>query len=703
MDIINTSSTGDETETYKYKRIDLASDAIRLVYLARGYRTDPIECRLFETWLHEIEGVPYEALSYHWGGSDRDAEIILDGCKAKVTNNLHQALLHLRLEDRDRILWVDAICIDQDDEKERGHQVGQMRSVYKNAEQVVVWLGPSTDDIDLLVDRMNEMREYLIFSIEDSEISLAVWEKFWRAKDLSHRYRAALEDLFSRRWFRRVWVIQEVASARAAVVVCGRRSIPTETFVQVPSMANIKPKKHIQAVLDVMPGPLRKKSWWDGKRDLHTLMVKFVASEATDQRDKIYALLGISSDAFDNSAFPPNYEKSFADLLRDTARFLIFGTVSGATEYKLPAITMTELIQDIGRVRRDAAQWAVEKLDPASLSQFLKYIKLGSEDERFLWKLTAGLSDARLADSAPILLQTFGVPDGLTWLGNLIVRGGVSVLDILIDHGRVFAEEEMYLFIRMAMDQKSNTLRLLLSRLKRPVDGSVLKSAGESGDPLIIGVVLDHYYGGSRPAAPDDPGFQNEYNAMSRLLQSHYLKRGGINVNVEMFVEAVRQGYDGIPKLLLPSYHAPTVNALLKKAIDDKDFAVVEFVLSHSRYPVIKDVLLQAIETGRCDIFTTLLARREVLGLTDLADLVRAVAEYQRMPTVRGPMVRLLLRCVGAASHALVWDIALKNALSTGDAGLLSILEDLKSKDGNIQRPERGSESQERVDWWDSD
>jgi len=51
--------------TYKYKHTDLATDAIRLVYLGRGCFTDPVECRLFETWLHEVEGVPYEALSYH--------------------------------------------------------------------------------------------------------------------------------------------------------------------------------------------------------------------------------------------------------------------------------------------------------------------------------------------------------------------------------------------------------------------------------------------------------------------------------------------------------------------------------------------------------------------------------------------------------------------------------------------------------------
>lgn len=56
-------------------------------YLNKGYYTEPIECKLFQTWLHQVGdlGVPYEALSYHWSRSDKDAEITLDGCQLKIT------------------------------------------------------------------------------------------------------------------------------------------------------------------------------------------------------------------------------------------------------------------------------------------------------------------------------------------------------------------------------------------------------------------------------------------------------------------------------------------------------------------------------------------------------------------------------------------------------------------------------------------
>lgn len=99
--------------TYKYTRIDLATDAIRLVRLLRGDQSQPIECEIFETYLHQVEGVPYEALSYVWGAKQSANPIWLHGRQFELTENLYEALVHLRRRDEDRLLWIDAICIDQ--------------------------------------------------------------------------------------------------------------------------------------------------------------------------------------------------------------------------------------------------------------------------------------------------------------------------------------------------------------------------------------------------------------------------------------------------------------------------------------------------------------------------------------------------------------------------------------------------------------
>lgn len=99
--------------SYRYKRLDLASDAIRLVRIFKGGEYQPIECEIFETYLNQVEGVPYEALSYVWGNKKARDKIRVDGCRFPVTENLYEALSNLRLPREDRLLWVDAMCIDQ--------------------------------------------------------------------------------------------------------------------------------------------------------------------------------------------------------------------------------------------------------------------------------------------------------------------------------------------------------------------------------------------------------------------------------------------------------------------------------------------------------------------------------------------------------------------------------------------------------------
>ena len=112
---------------YTHTRIDLATDAIRLVILLRGVRPQPIKCEIFETYLHAVEGVPYEALSYVWGARQSADQIWVNDCPFDVTENLHEALTHLRRPDEDRVLWVDAICIDQRHEAVGDHGLNPIK------------------------------------------------------------------------------------------------------------------------------------------------------------------------------------------------------------------------------------------------------------------------------------------------------------------------------------------------------------------------------------------------------------------------------------------------------------------------------------------------------------------------------------------------------------------------------------------------
>jgi hypothetical protein len=71
-----------------------------------------------------------------------------------------------------------------------------------------------------------------------------------------------------------------------------------------------------------MPGRLREETWWSENRDLYNLLLKFSESKASDPRDKVYVLLGISSDACDTNSLRPDYTKGLQEVIRDTSLFL---------------------------------------------------------------------------------------------------------------------------------------------------------------------------------------------------------------------------------------------------------------------------------------------------------------------------------------------------------------------------------------------
>ncbi|KAK4161406.1 heterokaryon incompatibility protein-domain-containing protein [Cladorrhinum sp. PSN259] len=323
---------------YEYSPIDLSTDAIRLIRLYRGYEDNHVRCEIFQTFLHKIEGVPYEALSYTWGSEDEYAEITVSDRKMTIRKNLYMALRHLMKPDEDQILWVDAICIDQKNDNEKGHQVGYMSQIYDKAEQVHIWLGPATENAELLMDLMIQLDKRVIERSDYRRDSPEAWFKEWpclledmgvrdlNSDDQMKQLRDVLGDFLGNPWFQRVWIIQEVFNAKRAVIRCGRNTISTRTFVLIPWLMQVEIDSHIQAVLDIMPGYLRTTSWWRDKPSLRTLLVKFHESKATDRRDKIYALVGISSDTASRSILKQDaYRLTWGEVVQGTLQYLLFG------------------------------------------------------------------------------------------------------------------------------------------------------------------------------------------------------------------------------------------------------------------------------------------------------------------------------------------------------------------------------------------
>ncbi|KAH6716510.1 heterokaryon incompatibility protein-domain-containing protein [Leptodontidium sp. MPI-SDFR-AT-0119] len=262
---------------FEYKPISLEGPAFRLL-------------RLFESKIPSSEDISnYAALSYTWGSTSRPCDLIINHRKMTV-KNVYLALRDLRYREKDRVLWVDALSINQSDKNEQGQQVQQMGSIYSKAERVIIWLGEATYATDYVMNYMKQLEEESAKHHSDDQHRQEISHKQWVDTWLAGPSVEGLQSLLHRNWFKRVWVIQEAGNARAADIVCGSKSVSASIFALMPSLLEITPDLHCQSIMDIMPGSPRDSSWWAKKRDLYTMLGKFRNSEATDPRDKIYAL-----------------------------------------------------------------------------------------------------------------------------------------------------------------------------------------------------------------------------------------------------------------------------------------------------------------------------------------------------------------------------------------------------------------------------
>jgi hypothetical protein len=360
--------------TYPYSRLDLAKNSIRLLTIQGGGPFGDVICRLFESYPDQDRGPAFQALSYHWGDVEHDPHpdafmprVLVDGCQVKMTESLYAALRQIRHLDHDVTLWVDAICINQEDPEEKGHQVSYMRDVYKGAEEVLIWLGPGNGDTDSLLESISWIDAKATET--QSGGNAEDWATLCR-RSLTQRPRGlvldggsreaqALAELLARPWFTRIWVLQEVANAKTARILCGSQSCPARTFALMPSLLGLRVAEHTQAVLDIMPR-IRKNTWWSSSpsRSLHSLLQKFAESQSSVPRDKVYALLGMSEDACDSSRFYPCYKKPDSEVSRDTASFLLFGEMLDSN-YSLPTFGFTDLFVPGSQLAQTTLRWAL--------------------------------------------------------------------------------------------------------------------------------------------------------------------------------------------------------------------------------------------------------------------------------------------------------------------------------------------------------
>jgi len=280
-----------------------------------------ISCSLLHQSIKESQD--YEALSYTWGTDKAIAPILVDSGVLFVRYNLYWALRSLRLPTKRRLLWVDALCINQADATERNNQVSQMADIYSGAKEVFVWLGEGNEYTDRGMDFLGEISAYaksiadrVLKEESDRHQMYKEWIDLFHSAHARHdsdECFAGIAAVFLRDWWTRVWTVQEITLARAAKVQVGKKSLPWECFeifsnlctvYAVHTSGQVRPEwsgkyrmfqyyaPHIFIKADKIR--VMRMKWLANIEIPLSLMVQYTLSRfATDPRDKIYAILGL--------------------------------------------------------------------------------------------------------------------------------------------------------------------------------------------------------------------------------------------------------------------------------------------------------------------------------------------------------------------------------------------------------------------------
>ena len=187
----------------------LPEGRIRLLHIEAGSGDQPILCWLSREVLAELPS--YEALSYTWGEPEKNRVIICDGSPLGVSQNLYETLKYLRKSDQERSVWIDAICIRQEDEEEKTQQVRIMKEIYKRAAHVVIWLGQEAPEDKVAFDllyRFEEAWDKFGENLDFGPYQFAFYD--YNLPDIHAKDWWALVKFFQKPWFSRIWILQEV-------------------------------------------------------------------------------------------------------------------------------------------------------------------------------------------------------------------------------------------------------------------------------------------------------------------------------------------------------------------------------------------------------------------------------------------------------------------------------------------------------------
>lgn len=323
---------------YAYQSLS-GKDSFRILVLLPGKPQTELRGVVLHSSIYSAG--EYNALSYVWGKSKRRHSLHTPGGIIRITDSLYLALQQLRHREYFRTLWVDAICINQEDDREKSKLVQSIPLIFRSAVSVVAYLGEENDRSHLALETLLQIKIKTL-DPEAWPDSVVPEPKTWGERCIPPAEESnvweAIRALFLRPWFERVWIMQEFIAARKVQFRCGNRYLDWEDVFTAIKAADQELRASTEdKYLAIQPGWDRLmtlanyRSWEErGARwSLLHLLEKFGYTKATLQRDRLFALLGFSYDGYEE-AFRPDYSRKtlFEDIvLRFARKFIEKGKV----------------------------------------------------------------------------------------------------------------------------------------------------------------------------------------------------------------------------------------------------------------------------------------------------------------------------------------------------------------------------------------
>ncbi|KAI0460178.1 heterokaryon incompatibility protein-domain-containing protein [Xylaria acuta] len=294
----------DQNHPSVYKPIQ--HDQVRLIKF--GYDGDHISA-ILQAFSLEGPIPPYHALSYTWlcdnSAVAKNHVLQIKKQQLPVLDALQHFFHVLSLKGTllDTWWWIDSICIDLANVEERGKQVQLMRRIYRNAHKVICWLGEGSDDTDQAIDFIELLNETIRQQIYNPEEIRSIFQQ-----DHYQPHWASLTNFFQRRWWTRIWTLQEYAMAESLSFWYGMRSISrfavegalmagdqctALAFKETPAFRQGFTRRRVQRLHDLGQKPGARLS-----RSLVALAAYSSCFDATDDRDRLYGIRALATDAF---------------------------------------------------------------------------------------------------------------------------------------------------------------------------------------------------------------------------------------------------------------------------------------------------------------------------------------------------------------------------------------------------------------------